>query len=216
MDDQGTWPTPLPPKNTSEQQHLNQKIMDDMRTNPEAIQQIAGVKGSIWVLLAPIIALALLIPAWLQWRSSNSNLWLVVIAIIVMTAALLWVSRLKALFTQARNVMSTHLATSVGYGVGVIRTINFPDQKPLTKNTEHTHDVPTTDVELTLAVSPTQGQQFTARTTQHYATVDALQLEIGQHGPVHYLRRDPENTTDIATGLDPDAVQKIYRAAALN
>lgn len=218
MDDQGNWPTPLPADAGPTPHDLNQQAMEDLRSDPQALKSIGGIKGNIWILLAPLIAVILLIPTWMQWRTTGSILWLAVIAVILIAAALVWISRVQAVLKQARHVLSSRVAGTVGYGVGVIRSIQFPDQPEALINDEEPAQagVPTTDVELTLSVSPVRGNRFTATSTQRYATVDALQLDVGQHGPVRYLTRDPETTTVIETDLEPEAVQKIYRAAALN
>lgn len=243
MDDQGTWPTPLPPEGSTAERDFDRQVMDELRSDPQALRQIGGVKGNVWIVLAPVVAVILLIPAWLQWRSTGSGLWLAVLAAILAVATLVWISRVKAVMGQARQVLGSHLVGSVGYGIGVVRSIRFPDpaddddvvadlSTPADGtpdadqlNTQDPHDpqeadlpaeVPTVEVELTMAVSPVQGKGFTATSTQRYATVDALRLEAGQHGPVRYLRRDPANTTAVETRLEPEAVQKIYRAAALN
>lgn len=251
MDDQGTWPTPLPPEGSTAERNFDRQVMDELRSDPQALRQIGGVKGNVWIVLAPVIAVILLIPAWMQWRATGSGLWLAVIAAILVVATLVWVSRVKTVMGQARQVLGSHLVGSVGYGIGVVRSIHFPDSTnddnaaadlssdtdlaqdasprpdaepdPLVSRDVHASqeedlpaDVPTVEVELTMAVSPVQGKGFTATLIQRYATVDALRLETGQHGPVRYLRRDPENTTAVETRLEPEAVQKIYRAAALN
>lgn len=246
MDDQGTWPTPMPPEGSTAERDFDRQVMDELRSDPQALRQIGGVKGNVWIVLAPVIAVVLLIPTWMQWRATGSGLWLAVIAVILVAATLVWISRVKAVMGQARQVLGSHLVGSVGYGIGVVRSIHFTDtpdddaavanasadthQDQLTVHDSRTpedgrlptededlpSEVPTLEVELTMAVSPVQGKGFTATSIQRYATVDALRLETGQHGPVRYLRRDPENTTAVETRLQPEAVQKIYRAAALN
>ena len=77
-------------------------------------------------------------------------------------------------------------------------------------------DLSSVEVQLTLSVTPGRGKPFTAQLSQRYATVDALRLERGQHGPVRYLLRSPETTAAVDASLSPDAVQRLYRAAALN
>lgn len=219
----------MPADGSSGERDFDRQVMDELRSDPQALRAIGGVKGNIWVVLAPVIAVILLIPAWLQWRATDSAVWLAVIAVILVVAALVWISRVKAVMSQARQVLGNHLVGSVGYGVGVVRAIGFPDSSqtpapqpvndddtPADSDADAPAEVPTVEVELTLSVSPVQGQRFTATSLQRYATVDALRLEVGQHGPVRYLRRDPETTTAIETRLEPEAVEKIYRGAALN
>lgn len=235
----------MPAEGSTAERDFDRQVMDELRSDPQALQQIGGVKGNVWIVLAPVIAVILLIPAWMQWRATGSGLWLGVIGVILVVATLVWISRVKAVMGQARQVLGSHLVGSVGYGIGVVRSIHFTDspdddavanpradtdQDQLsahdsptaedgglpTEDEDLPSEVPTLEVELTLAVSPVQGKSFTATSIQRYATVDALRLEAGQHGPVRYLRRDPENTTAVETRLEPEAVQKIYRAAALN
>ena len=69
---------------------------------------------------------------------------------------------------------------------------------------------------LTVRVNPTQGPAFTGTLDAVYAVADAEKLAVGSHGPVRYLRSDPENTVSIETRLPAEKVQQIYRAAAMN
>ena len=57
---------------------------------------------------------------------------------------------------------------------------------------------------------------FTGTVDAVYNTADAEKLEVGVHGPVRYLRSDPEATVGIETRLSEEKVQQIYRAAAMN
>ncbi|KAA9393310.1 hypothetical protein FCK90_13070 [Kocuria coralli] len=231
--------------------------MDEVRADPQALRQIGGVKGNVLIVLVPVVAVVLLTIAWLQWRASDSGLWLGVIAVVLVASVLIWISRVKAIMRQARDVLGHHMAGSVGYGVGVVRNIrilgddddasheddaiggeepegavtdgadgplrptedttaeHLPDRAEMDDDAEE-KDLSTVEVELTLSVSPVQGSRFTAVSLQRYATLDALRLETGQHGPVRYLRRTPETSTAVETRLEPESVQKIYRAAAMN
>lgn len=241
MDDLGTWPAPLSARGSTPEREFDRQVMDELRSDPEALKAIGGVKGNVLILLVPILAAAVLALAWLQWRASGSAWWLAVIAVVIVVAALVWISRVKAVMSQAHQVLGDHLSGSVGYGVGVIREVELlgaegsdpevpddaADHATVADAEESGHpeeseesggqdDFSSVGARLTLAVSPVQGVAFTAKTVQRYATLDAMRLAAGQHGPVRYLRRSPETTTAVETRLEPEAVQKIYRGAALN
>lgn len=232
MDDQGTWPTPLPATGSSAQRDFDRQVMDEVKSDPQALRQIGGVKGNVLIVLVPVIALILLVAGWYLWRSTGSGVWLGVIAAVLVVATLIWVSRVKAVMNQAREVLGQAVVGSVGYGVGVVKEIRILDGQEDPTDTvasEATSETPAEDpdsdqnsdlsaveVELNLSVSPVQGARFVASSRQRYATLDALRLEKGQHGPVRYLRKNPETTTAVETQLEPQAVEKIYRAAALN
>lgn len=221
MDDQGTWPTPLPAEGSSAETDFDRQVMNELRSDPQALREIGGVKGNVLIVLVPVVAVILLALAWWQFSASGSALWLAAMVGIVVVAAVVWFSRVKAVMNQARHVLGHHVVGSVGYGVGVIRQVRILDNEQHDTEDLDTPDLDTAgldtvEVELTVAVSAVQGSGFTATFRQRYATLDALRLEVGQHGPVRYLRRNPQETTAIETRLEPEAVEQIYRGAAMN
>ncbi|GHD85649.1 hypothetical protein GCM10007061_08380 [Kocuria marina] len=98
----------------------------------------------------------------------------------------------------------------IGRGVGIVRALDV--ESPFDENGISD----TVTAHLTLRVNPTQGPAFTAVLDAVYALADAEKLTVGSHGPVRYLRSDPENTVGIETRLPELTVQQIYRAAAMN
>lgn len=69
---------------------------------------------------------------------------------------------------------------------------------------------------LGLSVTPVQGDRFSTVVEAVYDAEAALLLEVGSHGPVRFLRDDPEGTTVIDTRLSEEQVAQVYRGAALN
>jgi hypothetical protein len=69
---------------------------------------------------------------------------------------------------------------------------------------------------LELSVTPVRGERFSTSVEALYDADAALLLETGSHGPVRFLRDDPEGTTVIDTRLSEEQVAQVYRGAALN
>ena len=69
---------------------------------------------------------------------------------------------------------------------------------------------------LELSVTPVRGDRFSTSVEALYDADAALLLETGSHGPVRFLRDDPEGTTVIDTRLSEEQVAQVYRGAALN
>lgn len=304
MDDQGTWPVPLSADDGTDARAFNRQVMAEVRSDPQALQQIGGVRGNVLVVLVPFLAAIATVLLLIQWLRTDSALWLGILAVVLVIAVIIWISRIRAVMGQARQVLGRTVAGSVGYGIGIIRDVRIvSDDEDVT--TVDSNDAPTADdidttlighddaapgidertrspdatvapedrtrnepqpvpsdpvpevtaadvteseaaaseadrssedqptgaetaedhdtedltsirAHLTLAVTPARGKPFTATTVQRYSTIDALRLERGQHGPVRYIQRSPETTAAIETQLSPDAVQRLYRAAALN
>lgn len=228
MDDPGTWPAPLPADDGADARAFDRQVMAEVRSDPQALQQIGDVRGNVLVVLVPFLAAIATIALLLQWLRTDSALWLGVLAAVLVAGALIWISRVRAIMTQAKEVLGGAAAGSAGYGIGVIRELTVrsgleddaphPDSPDTPDEDAPDEETPLAPVEaeLTLAITPTTGPPFTATVHQRYAAVDALSLQRGQHGPVRFLRRSPETTVSLDTRLSPDAVQRLYRAAALN
>lgn len=246
MDDQGTWPVPLSAQDGTDARTFDRQVMDEIRSDPRALQQIGGVRGNALIVLVPLLAAVAAVVLLLQWMRTDAAVWLGVLAVVLVAALIVWISRLRAVMGQARQVLGQTVAGSVGYGIGIIRDVQIrsspgpadpaptasepaaePAPAPASAPGDDTDDdgdspgdeeddLSSVEAELSLAVTPSRGKPFTATTVQRYATIDALRLERGQHGPVRYMQRSPETTAAIETQLSPEAVQRLYRAAALN
>lgn len=270
MDDQGTWPVPLSAQDGTDARAFDRQMMDEIRSDPQALQEIGGVKGNVLIVLVPLLAAIAAVVLLLQWMRDGSWVWPAILAVVLIVAGVVWIGRLRAVMGQARQVLGQAATGSVGYGIGIIRELRIggdaagvdDDPADLTaeeapKASEHDEapdgpaaegssttpapasnagadaaqadpadefelsededdDLSSVEVQLTLSVTPGRGKPFTAQLSQRYATVDALRLERGQHGPVRYLLRSPETTAAVDASLSPDAVQRLYRAAAMN
>lgn len=262
MDDQGTWPVPLSAQDGTDARAFDRQMMDEIRSDPQALQEIGGVKGNVLIVLVPLLAAIAAVVLLLQWMRDGSWVWPAILAVVLIVAGVVWIGRLRAVMGQARQVLGQAATGSVGYGIGIIRELRIggdaagidddpadlaAEEAPNASGADETSDGPAEDgssttgpirdadpadefelsededddlssveVQLTLSVTPGRGKPFTAQLSQRYATVDALRLERGQHGPVRYLLRSPETTAAVDASLSPDAVQRLYRAAAMN
>lgn len=262
MDDQGTWPVPLSAQDGTDARAFDRQMMDEIRSDPQALQEIGGVKGNVLIVLVPLLAAITAVVLLLQWMRDGSWVWPAILAVVLIVAGVVWIGRLRAVMGQARQVLGQAATGSVGYGIGIIRELRIggdaagvdddpadlaAEEAPNAGGADETSDGPAEDgssttgpirdadpadeselsededddlssveVQLTLSVTPGRGKPFTAQLSQRYATVDALRLERGQHGPVRYLLRSPETTAAVDASLSPDAVQRLYRAAAMN
>lgn len=238
MDDQGTWPVPLSAQDGTDARAFDRQMMDEIRSDPQALQEIGGVKGNVLIVLVPMLAAIAAVVLLLQWMRDGSWVWPAILAVVLIAAGVVWIGRLRAVMGQARQVLGQAATGSVGYGIGIIRELRIGgdaagvDDDPADHAAEEApnaagadefelsededDDLSSVEVQLTLSVTPGRGKPFTAQLSQRYATVDALRLERGQHGPVRYLLRSPETTAAVDASLSPDAVQRLYRAAAMN
>ena len=238
MDDQGTWPVPLSAQDGTDARAFDRQMMDEIRSDPQALQEIGGVKGNVLIVLVPLLAAIAAVVLLLQWMRDGSWVWPAILAVVLILAGVVWIGRLRAVMGQARQVLGQAATGSVGYGIGIIRELRIGgdaagvDDDPADHAAEEApnaagadefevsededDDLSSVEVQLTLSVTPGRGKPFTAQLSQRYATVDALRLERGQHGPVRYLLRSPETTAAVDASLSPDAVQRLYRAAAMN
>ena len=158
---------------------------------------------------AYLTSLALVLAA-LRFADTRNGLWLGVIAVVLVHAAVSWVAVLRSAFANAQGHLAARLTGVIGYGVGIVRELDV--ESPFDENGVSD----TVTAHLTVRVNPAQGPAFTGTVDAVYNTSDAEKLEVGVHGPVRYLRSDPEGTVGIETRLSEEKVQQIYRAAAMN
>lgn len=244
MDDQGTWPVPLSAQDGTDARGFERQMMAEIRSDPQALQEIGGVRGNVLIVLVPLLAAVAAVVLLLQWMRDGSWMWLAALGVVLIVALVVWIGRLRAVMAQARQVLGRAASGTVGYGIGIIRELRIgsasdDDDAPAGRPADleaprpeapedpdalgdqeapedpEDDDLSSVEVQLTLAVTPARGKPFTAQLSQRYATIDALRLERGQHGPVRYLLRSPETTAAVDTELSPDAVQRLYRAAAM-
>ncbi|MDN5701345.1 MAG: hypothetical protein L0G85_13660, partial [Kocuria sp.] len=121
-----------------------------------------------------------------------------------------WISSVKKAFARAQGHLATRLPGVIGYGVGIIREVDV--DSPFDENGVSD----TVTAHLVLSVNPVQGPKFQAPIDAVYNTSDSEKLTVGAHGPVRYLRSDPENTVSIETRLDDARIRQIYQGAAMN
>ncbi|WP_233542818.1 hypothetical protein [Kocuria tytonis] len=162
------------------------------------------------LLVIPVVSAAVVVLSALRYADTHNGLWLGVIAVVLVLAALSWVTMLRRSFAKAQGHLAARLPGVIGYGVGIVRELDVAS--PFDENGVSD----TVTAHLTLRVNPTQGPAFTGTVDAVYRTADAEKLEVGSHGPVRYLRSDPEATVSIETRLADEKVQQIYRAAAMN
>ncbi|WP_423447053.1 hypothetical protein AABM36_02030 [Kocuria sp. KSNUG] len=162
------------------------------------------------LLVIPLVSALVIVLSGMRFADTRNGLWLGVIAVVLVAAALSWVAVLRRSFTKAQGHLAARLPGVIGYGVGIIRELDV--ESPFDENGVSD----TVTAHLTVRVNPTQGPAFTGTLDAVYAVADAEKLEVGSHGLVRYLRSDPENTVSIETRLPAEKVQQIYRAAAMN
>ena len=162
------------------------------------------------ILVIPLVSALAIVLSWMRYADTGNGLWLGVIAVILMLAAITWLSSVKKAFARAQGHLAARLPGVIGYGVGIIREVEvdspFDDNGVSDTVTAH----------LVLSVNPVQGPKFQAPVDAVYNTSDSEKLTVGAHGPVRYLRSDPENTVGIETRLDEAKIRQIYQGAAMN
>ena len=162
------------------------------------------------LLVIPLVSALVIVLSGMRFADTRNGLWLGVIAVVLVAAALSWVAVLRRSFAKAQGHLAARLPGVIGYGVGIVRELDV--ESPFDENGVSD----TVTAHLTVRVNPTQGPAFTGTLDAVYAVADAEKLAVGSHGPVRYLRSDPENTVSIETRLPAEKVQQIYRAAAMN
>jgi len=162
------------------------------------------------ILVIPVVSALAIVLCWMRYADTNNGLWLGAIAVILVLAALTWISSVKKAFARAQGHLATRLPGVIGYGVGIIREVDV--DSPFDENGVSE----TVTAHLVLSVNPVQGPKFQAPVDAVYNTSDSEKLAMGAHGPVRYLRSDPENTVNIETRLDDARIRQIYQGAAMN
>ena len=128
-------------------------------------------------------------------------------------------ARLRRGLAAARGRLGSRLADVVDHGVGVVRELTL---EPVAADPDRDAPDPRTGeggcvrARLVLSVNPVRGSRFRATVEAVYDAGAAARLTVGSHGPVRFLREDPEGTTLIDTRLSAAQVEQVYRAAALN
>lgn len=162
------------------------------------------------ILVIPVVSALAIVLCWMRYADTNNGLWLGAIAVILVLAALTWISSVKKAFARAQGHLATRLPGVIGYGVGIIREVDV--DSPFDENGVSE----TVTAHLVLSVNPVQGPKFQAPVDAVYNTSDSEKLAVGAHGPVRYLRSDPENTVNIETRLDDARIRQIYQGAAMD
>lgn len=229
-----TWPTPV----TVDDRGFDLKAMQQLRRSPSATPAdvasgpdaaASGASAATaatpaapakvgtreklansMILVIPLVSALAIVLCWMRYADSNNGLWLGVIAVILVLAAITWISSVKKAFARAQGHLATRLPGVIGYGVGIIREVDV--ESPFDENGVSD----TVTAHLVLSVNPVQGPNFQAPVDAVYNTSDSEKLTVGAHGPVRYLRSDPENTVSIETRLNDARIRQIYQGAAMN
>lgn len=229
-----TWPTPV----TVDDRGFDLKAMQQLRRSPSATpadvasDPDAAAPGTSaataatpaapakvgtreklansMILVIPLVSALAIVLCWMRYADSNNGLWLGMIAVILVLAAITWISSVKKAFARAQGHLATRLPGVIGYGVGIIREVDV--ESPFDENGVSD----TVTAHLVLSVNPVQGPNFQAPVDAVYNTSDSEKLTVGAHGPVRYLRSDPENTVSIETRLNDARIRQIYQGAAMN
>lgn len=223
-----TWPTPV----TVDDRGFDLKAMQQLRRSPSATPADAAAPGTSaataatpaapakvgtreklansMILVIPLVSALVIVLCWMRYADSNNGLWLGAIAVILVLAAITWISSVKKAFARAQGHLATRLPGVIGYGVGIIREVDVesPFDEDGVSDTVTAH--------LVLSVNPMQGPNFQAPVAAVYNTSDSEKLTVGAHGPVRYLRSDPENTVSVETRLGDARIRQIYQGAAMN
>lgn len=213
MDSLGTWPRPV----SADDRDFDVQVMRRLRTAPGSggVADRASLRerlGTSLLLVIPVVSALAVVLLWQQWSRSGSTWLLALIAGILLGAALWWTARLRRAFTSAQGRLGSRLANVVDHGVGLVRELSL---EPLTEE-EAPGETGRVRARLGLTVNPVHGSRYRTVVDALYEAEAARLLEVGSHGPVRFLRDDPEGTTVIDTRLSEEQVQQIYRAAAMN
>ncbi|MEX5269914.1 hypothetical protein [Kocuria sabuli] len=213
MDSLGTWPRPVP----ADDRDFDVQVMKRLRTarvDGATDRAPLGERLSTSMLLVvPLVTALAVVLLWQQWSRSGSAWLLALAAVILVATALWWTARLRRAFTAAQGRLGSRLAHVVDHGVGVVRDLTL---EPLTEADSGAQDDGRVRARLGLSVTPVRGPRFRAVVEAVYDADAALLLEIGSHGPVRFLRDDPEGSTVIDNRLTEAQVEQVYRGAALN
>ena len=211
MDSLGTWPRPVP----ADDRDFDVQVMRRLRTAPGEDgapdrPSLGERLGTSLLLVVPVLTALAVVLLWQQWSRSGSVLYLALVAVVLVATALWWTARLKRAFSTAQGRLGARLANVVEHGVGVVRELTL---EPAGEDAAAEGRV---RARLELSVTPVRGERFSTSVEALYDADAALLLETGSHGPVRFLRDDPEGTTVIDTRLSEEQVAQVYRGAALN
>lgn len=230
MDSLGTWPRPVP----ADDRDFDVQVMRRLRTAPGEDgapdrPSLGERLGTSLLLVVPVLTALAVVLLWQQWSRSGSVLYLALVAVVLVATALWWTARLKRAFSTAQGRLGARLANVVEHGVGVVREVALEpvaeDASAAGRTGESTGGSTAADAatdggrvraRLELSVTPVRGDRFSTSVEALYDADAALLLETGSHGPVRFLRDDPEGTTVIDTRLSEEQVAQVYRGAALN
>jgi hypothetical protein len=226
MDSLGTWPRPVP----ADDRDFDVQVMRRLRTAPGEDgapdrPSLGERLGTSLLLVVPVLTALAVVLLWQQWSRSGSVLYLALVAVVLVATALWWTARLKRAFSTAQGRLGARLANVVEHGVGVVREIALEPVAEDASAAERTDGSTAADpgtgggrvrARLELSVTPVRGDRFSTSVEALYDADAALLLETGSHGPVRFLRDDPEGTTVIDTRLSEEQVAQVYRGAALN
>ncbi|MFI7584144.1 hypothetical protein ACH9DO_10160 [Kocuria sp. M1N1S27] len=226
MDSLGTWPRPVP----ADDRDFDVQVMRRLRTAPgddgaPDRPSLGERLGTSLLLVVPVLTALAVVLLWQQWSRSGSVLLLALVAVLLVATALWWTARMKRAFRTAQGRLGSRLAHVVDHGVGVVREIALEpvaeeEHRRANAGAEAAEESPGAGgrvrARLRLSVNPVRGSGFSTDVEAVYDADAALLLEVGSHGPVRFLRDDPEGTTVIDTRLTEEQVQQVYRGAALN
>jgi hypothetical protein len=226
MDSLGTWPRPVP----ADDRDFDVQVMRRLRTAPGEDgapdrPSLGERLGTSLLLVVPVLTALAVVLLWQQWSRSGSVLYLALVAVVLVATALWWTARLKRAFSTAQGRLGARLANVVEHGVGVVREIALEPVAEDASAAGRTDGSTAADAgtgggrvraRLELSVTPVRGERFSTSVEALYDADAALLLETGSHGPVRFLRDDPEGTTVIDTRLSEEQVAQVYRGAALN
>ncbi|WP_424347836.1 hypothetical protein [Kocuria sp. CH-021] len=246
MDSLGTWPRPVPADDRDFDVQVMRRLRTASGDDGAAGRPSLGERlGTSLLLVVPVLTALAVVLLWQQWSRSGSLLLLALIAVLLVATALWWTARLRRAFATAQGRLGARLANVVDHGVGVVRELalepvgedaaatgSSPASSAASSTEDGTGEVTGEVTEngagsaavdggrvrarLGLSVTPVQGDRFSTVVEAVYDAEAALFLEVGSHGPVRFLRDDPEGTTVIDTRLSEEQVAQVYRGAALN
>lgn len=216
MDSLGTWPRPV----SADERGFDVQVLKRLRTAPDGDDggpgraSVAERLGTAMLLVVPVLAALAAVLLWMEWSSSGSVLFLVLAVGVLVGTALWWTTRAAGAIRTAQGRLGARLGHVVDHGVGVVRELELEpvpgDGGTAPGSGERVR------ARLQLSVNPVRGPRFSTVVDAVYDADAARRLEVGSHGPVRFLRDDPEGTTVIDTRLSEAQAEKVYRGAALN
>lgn len=208
MDSMQTWPQPRP----SDRRDFDLAVARQLRSPGTDDDREAGAPPgpgeklrTSMLLVIPLVVLGLGVLAVWWNRQQGSSWWIWAVPLLVVLGALLWLRTASTALTSARSRIAARLPGVVGHGVAVVREVEA--------GTDAQEGV--VPVTLRVKVTPVRGAAFESDLRALYAVEDLDRLVVGSHGVVRYLHSDPAGSVAPDPSLDENAVQQVYRAAAL-